>query len=109
MVSQDRIRQLISALEAYDPERIILFGSHARGDADEHSDLDVAIIKETDERFLDRLGTVFDLLPPIGAVDVLVYTPTEFAEMQARGNPSDPLSQWATWRRAGRVFRPGRR
>lgn len=86
MSSHDRIAQLVSALRACDPERIILFGSHARGDADEYSDLDIAVIKETDERFLDRLGRVFDLLPPIGAVDVLVYTPAEFAEMQARGN-----------------------
>jgi len=87
VIIQDRITQLVLALKAYNPERIILFGSGARGDTDEYSDLDIAIIKETDERFLDRLETVCDLLPPVGAVDVLVYTPVEFAEMQARGNP----------------------
>ena len=79
MLGQDRIAQLISAPRAYDPEQIILFGSHARGDTGEYSDLDIAIIKETDERFLDRLETVCDLLPPVGAVDVLVYKPVEFA------------------------------
>jgi len=31
--------QLISTLRAYDPEQVILFGSHARGNADEYSDL----------------------------------------------------------------------
>lgn len=87
LVNQARIAQLVSALRAYDPERIILFGSHARGDADAHSDLDIAVIKETDERFWDRLGRAYDLLPSVGAVDVLVYTPAEFAEMQAQGNP----------------------
>jgi predicted nucleotidyltransferase len=79
VIIQDRITQLVLTLKAYNPERIILFGSGARGDTDEYSDLDIAIIKETDERFLDRLETVCDLLPPVGAVDVLVYTPVEFA------------------------------
>ena len=31
-------------VEASDPEKIILFGSHARGDADENSDLDLLVI-----------------------------------------------------------------
>ncbi len=36
------------------PQRVILFGSHAEGTADAESDIDLLIIKETDERFLDR-------------------------------------------------------
>ncbi|HID62195.1 MAG TPA: nucleotidyltransferase domain-containing protein [Anaerolineae bacterium] len=85
-ISQDRITQVVSALKDYEPERIILFGSQARGNADQYSDLDIVIIKETDERFLDRLETVYELVQPRFAMDVLVYTPQEFTEMQERGN-----------------------
>lgn len=81
-----RVKQIVNALKPYDPERIILFGSAARGDADEHSDIDIAVIKETSERFLDRLGQVYGLIKPHYALDVLVYTPDEFAEMRDAGN-----------------------
>lgn len=83
---QDRIAQVVSALREYEPDRIILFGSQARRNADQYSDLDMVIIKETDERFLDRLQTVYELVQPRFAMDVLVYTPQEFTEMQERGN-----------------------
>jgi len=83
---QDRITQVVSALKEYEPERIILFGSQARGNADQYSDLDMVIIKETEERFLDRLETIYELVQPRFAMDVLVYTPQEFTEMQERGN-----------------------
>lgn len=84
---QERLSHIISALKEYNPERIILFGSHARGDEDDYSDLDIVIIKTTKERFLNRLKIVYELVQPTFAMDVLVYTPEEFAEMQERGNP----------------------
>ena len=84
---QKRLEKIIWALKEYDPERIILFGSAARGDADEFSDLDIVVVKETDQRFLDRLEIVYDLIAPDFALDVLVYTSQEFAEMRARDNP----------------------
>ena len=61
---QERVAHVIASLEEYDPQRVILFGSWARGDEDEHSDLDLVIIKETQERFLDRLARVYDLVKP---------------------------------------------
>jgi predicted nucleotidyltransferase len=82
-----RVKKIIRALKAYDPERVILFGSAARGDADAHSDIDLVVIKETSERFLDRIGRVYDFVKPDFAFDALVYTPNEFAEMKARENP----------------------
>lgn len=43
--------------EGYNPRKIILFGSYARGNPTEDSDIDLLIIKETnkrrDERFVD--------------------------------------------------------
>lgn len=84
---QDRVAHIITSLEEYDPQQVILFGSGARGDEDEYSDLDLVIIKETQERFLDRLEKVYELVKPTFAMDVLVYTPQEFAEMQEQENP----------------------
>lgn len=85
-LTRSRARKIVSALKPYDPERVILFGSAARGDADKYSDIDVVVVKETSERFLDRLGRVYDLIDLDCAFDALVYTPEEFAELQAREN-----------------------
>lgn len=83
----ERLRQLTIALRAYQPERIYLFGSAARGDADELSDIDIIIIKPTAVPFIERLQEVGRLLPAgVGAVDLLVYTPDEFETMLRDGN-----------------------
>ena len=42
---QQRVKWLMEDLKAYQPEKVILFGSAARGDVDSYSDLDVVIIK----------------------------------------------------------------
>lgn len=68
--------------EKYEPEKIIAFGSFIRGTTHIWSDLDLAIIKETDKQFVDRLIEVARLLGAGIAVDVLVYTPDEFSQMQ---------------------------
>ena len=67
--------------EEYDPECILLFGSLASGNVEEWSDIDLVIIKETKSRFLERIREVMQLLRPQVGVDVLVYTPEEFARL----------------------------
>ena len=82
-----RVRQLVDALSVYEPERVYLFGSAAFDEADEVSDLDVVVIKQTEASFFDRLSEVAGLLPGgMGAIDILVYTPAEFEAMQQEGN-----------------------
>ena len=44
---QEKLNKLLQALQGYHPQRIILFGSVARGEDDADSDLDVLVIKDT--------------------------------------------------------------
>ncbi len=72
----------------YDPDRIILFGSRASGTADEESDIDLLVVKETDRRPLDRRIEVEHLLADRQVpLDLLVYTPREIWDLYAAGSP----------------------
>jgi predicted nucleotidyltransferase len=78
--------EIVRVLKHYEPERIILFGSWARGDADEHSDYDLVVIKCTDRPFLERLSDMVPYLVKFARpVDILVYTPEEFDRMDETG------------------------
>ncbi|NWG32626.1 MAG: nucleotidyltransferase domain-containing protein [Rhodocyclaceae bacterium] len=78
----DRIKKVVECIKRYNPEKIILFGSYARGEMDEYSDLDFVVIKKTQKRFIRRLIDVAQLIDSeLGKVDVFVYTPQEFKRM----------------------------
>lgn len=62
-----------------------LFGSVASGKAGAWSDLDVIIVAETATPFIERPRAFWDLLDLGFAMDILVYTPAEFAEVRASG------------------------
>ena len=66
------IRRIV---EVADPERIILFGSAARGDLNRHSDVDLLIVKEGVDT-LDLMRQIRRNLYGVGAaVDAIVVTP----------------------------------
>ncbi|MEM2902716.1 MAG: nucleotidyltransferase domain-containing protein [Candidatus Bathyarchaeia archaeon] len=84
----DRFERVVECLKRYKPEKIIVFGSYARAEVDEYSDLDFVVIKKTNKRFMERLIEVAKLIDnDLGKVDVFVYTPREFQEMVEGGNP----------------------
>ncbi|MFZ5915753.1 MAG: nucleotidyltransferase domain-containing protein [Chloroflexota bacterium] len=73
----------------YEPRQIILFGSYAHGDPDTDSDIDVLIVKETSERFLDRWVTVHRILTGLHhslPIEPLVLTPQELEDRLASGD-----------------------
>jgi predicted nucleotidyltransferase len=84
---QEKLHKLLQALQGYHPQRIILFGSVARGDADADSDLDVLVIKDTADPFVRRLEAMAELCPLGVHADILVYTPHELRQMVDDGNP----------------------
>ena len=64
-------------VEVARPEKIILFGSAARGEMTRHSDVDLLVIKE-DADGLDLMGQIYRNLSGVGAaVDVLVVSPRD--------------------------------
>jgi predicted nucleotidyltransferase len=73
----EALRRLVTA---YEPERVYLFGSAARGDTNENSDFDLMIIVPDDaqpERRRSRLG--YRALRGTGtAADILVWTKKYF-------------------------------
>ncbi len=69
----DRIRR------GLDPERIILFGSHATGQAKEDSDVDLLVVAEMRIEPRKRYHVVRELLADIPvAFDIIVRTPDEY-------------------------------
>lgn len=80
-------RRAGSVLREAGVERAIVFGSWARGEADGFSDLDLAVVMDTSlprpERALALTRELDNALPV--AVDLLVYTPDEFAACEADG------------------------
>jgi predicted nucleotidyltransferase len=67
-------------IREYNPLKIILFGSYAYGNPKKDSDIDLFILKNTDERRVDRFVHVKRIVyDPSRTVPVspLVYTPDE--------------------------------
>jgi hypothetical protein len=67
--------------------KVIAFGSVARGEPDEWSDLDLLIVADTARPFLERFkdfAGIYDVWPRL---DLLIYTPAEFQRMVAEDNP----------------------
>lgn len=89
-VSREVIRRIVTRLvAAYAPERIVLFGSHAYGTPNEDSDIDLLIIKETDEGFFKRLVTVRQAVAGLHRsvpFDPIVLTPGEVRDRLAKGD-----------------------
>jgi predicted nucleotidyltransferase len=69
------------ALAAPDAEQIVLFGSHARGDASEGSDYDFLVIEPTVNNRAQEMVRLRRALRPLRlAADILVYSRDEVTQ-----------------------------
>ncbi|OIP75966.1 MAG: hypothetical protein AUK07_00475 [Parcubacteria group bacterium CG2_30_36_21] len=76
-LEKKQIRERI--LSKFKPEKIILFGSQARGTADEKSDIDLLVIASiTEDRFIMMNKMCSWLLALNHAFDVIILTEKEF-------------------------------
>lgn len=84
LLRQELERFINVVTQQMQPECIILFGSLATGQVGEWSDLDLVVVAETDLPFYERIKQVLQLVRPKAGMDILVYTPDEWADMTSQ-------------------------
>ena len=86
LVIHDILNRLVAG---YAPKKVILFGSYAYGTPQTDSDIDLLIIKETPDRFIDRWVAVRSLLSDpkrTVSLETIVLTPQEVSRRLAVGD-----------------------
>jgi len=80
MVSEQTLAEVTKRLvEGFHPDRIILFGSQARGTANEHSDVDIMVICPVNDDYDSLTLAMYRALRGLGiAKDIVILTPEEF-------------------------------
>lgn len=77
----ERLREFVKRVkEKFKPEKVLLFGSRARGEHLEESDHDILIVSEGFRayEFKKRITEVYGLIDKPLNVEILCYTPEEF-------------------------------
>lgn len=74
-------------VETLNPEKIIMFGSFARKDFNEGSDIDLVVICDWKEDFLDRIGILLRINEFNLPIEPIGYTQDEIETMIKEENP----------------------
>jgi len=78
----------VQIIEKYKPEKIILFGSAARGELKPDSDADFLIIKKDTPLYgTDRIRELSPMIDRNIPADFLIYRPEEFNQRLQMGDP----------------------
>jgi predicted nucleotidyltransferase len=101
MINEHDIKKVAKRLgTATNALRVILFGSYARGEAGDNSDVDLMIIAESDLPRYKRSRELYKLFRPYPfGMDLIVYTPQEIE----KGKES-PVSFVSTILRDGKTL-----
>jgi len=66
-----KLRNIIDELKKYNPKKIILFGSRARGDYRKNSDIDIAVEVNLNFREKRKLKEKIDFISGIYSIDLI--------------------------------------
>ena len=79
MIDRERIRRVARQIgAAANAERVVLFGSHARGNAREDSDVDLMVAAESELPRFKRARGLYSMLRPYPfGMDLIVCPPQE--------------------------------
>ena len=88
MAAMNDIQAVVDRIaEAYDPERVVFFGSHARGTATSDSDVDLLVILTFEGKPFWKSLEITNRMNPPFAVDLLARRPDDTQRRYAQGDP----------------------
>jgi len=86
----ERLKDIAKRLKReYGAEKVILYGSYAKGEETEDSDIDIFVIAPTDERFFERMATVVRIIRDLRrglAIEPIVMTREEVEDRIEMGD-----------------------
>jgi len=77
-----QIQKTVKGIKKFSPDKIILYGSLARGDYNQNSDIDILVIKKklTHKRMIDRMLQLDRYLEFGLPVEAVIFTPREIQD-----------------------------
>ena len=83
----DQIRQFSDQIaHRFNPDRVILFGSYALGEATEDSDVDLLVVIDHQQKSWQMASEIRKQIRPVFPLDLLVRTPQQLRERLEMGD-----------------------
>ena len=80
MVARKNIEDFVRRIaREFSPQRVLLFGSYARGNPSDDSDVDLLVVMQTQKRTMQQALEIRQRIPRKFALDLLVRTPSDLA------------------------------
>jgi uncharacterized protein len=87
MVAMETIREYSRRIgREFQPRRVVLFGSHARGTATDDSDVDLLVIMPFEGKPWKAATQIRERVRPGFPLDLIVRTPQQVSERLTRGD-----------------------
>lgn len=86
-IPQEAIDQVVEQIvEKFKPQKIILFGSYARGNPGPESDVDLLVVMETSLKDVQQAIQICQQIEYRFGLDLIVHTPKYLAERMKMGD-----------------------
>ncbi|MCE9645778.1 MAG: nucleotidyltransferase domain-containing protein [Chloroflexi bacterium] len=86
-IPQEAIDQVVEQIvEKFKPQKIILFGSYARGNARPESDVDMLVVMDTSLKEVQQAIQICQKIEYRFGLDLIVHTPKHLAERVKMGD-----------------------
>ncbi len=86
-IPQEAIDEVVKQIvEKFKPEKIILFGSYARGNPRSESDVDLLVVMETPLKSVQQAIQICQQIEYQFGLDLIVHTPKHLAERMQMGD-----------------------